>query len=308
MPQATIARAVEAEGIGLHGGRPVRLRLEPARSGGRVFETACGRTIPATLERVSASARATILSTAGPSRDPAGAAPGVAPVSVGTVEHLLAVLYVEGIDHVRIHVDGPELPAFDGSAAPVVALVERAGREALDLPAEPLRLAAPIEIREGDRWLRAEPADAFAIAYEIDYAHPAIGRQRLEWSPLDVETFRREIAPARTFGFLDEVEALRAAGQALGGSLQNAIVLDETGILNGSGLRFPDEFVRHKAIDLLGDLALLGRPLLARVEVEKGGHRLHHALARAIAAAAAPTSVARSPRARGRAEPSATDR
>lgn len=278
--QATIAREVVCEGVGLHTGSKVRVRLVPARSGGRVFRTVGNEVVPADLAHVESGARATVLASS-PGR------PGEPPVRLSTVEHLLAALAASAIDHVVIEVDGPEPPAFDGSAAPWVERLRAAGRRVLGRPLRPIELERSVEVREGDRVLRAEPADAFGIHYEIDFEHPRIGRQVLDLPALDAEGFARELAPARTFAFLEEVESLRAAGLARGGSLDNTVVLDDAGVLNPEGLRFPDEFVRHKAIDLVGDLALLGAPLRAHVHVVRGGHRLHHALARAIAEAGA---------------------
>ena len=173
---------------------------------------------------------------------------------------------------------------MDGSALPFVEQVSAAGRELLGADREFITLAETIEIHDGDRWIRAEPADRLQLTYSVDFDHPLIGCQSVEIEDLDSSTFANEIAAARTFAFSHEVAALRAAGLAQGGSLDNTLVLDEDGIMNGEGLRFKDEFVRHKVIDLLGDLALLGAPLHAHVVVNKGGHALHHRLVRAIAA------------------------
>ncbi len=270
MQQGTIAQPVEAYGLGLHSGARVGLRLEPAE-GGIVFAMACGAEIPALYASVRSGARATVLG-ASTSSDQ----------TVATVEHLLAVLSVLGIDSVRIHVEGPELPAFDGSARDFFELVSRAGRRETSIKCAPIKLVAPIEIREGDRFIRAEPAEEFGFHVGIDFPHVAIGRQVLTCASLSAEEFEQKIAPARTFGFLSEVEALRAAGLAKGASFENTLVLGDQGLLNEDGLRFEDEFVRHKTLDLLGDLALLGAPLEAFVTVEKGGHRLHHKLVEAI--------------------------
>ena len=220
--------------------------------------------IPARPESLVSSPRATCLA-----RDGA---------SVATVEHLLAALYGLGIDNLRAELEGPELPALDGSAAPWVELLRRAGVHDQGAARRSLALDRSIELREGERWIRAEPCSGFAVRYAIDYAHPAVGRQELSIDGDDPDRFAREIAPARTFGFASELRDLQEAGLARGGSLASAILLDERGVVNPEGLRFPDELVRHKLLDLFGDLALLGSRLRARIHVERGGHRLHHAL------------------------------
>lgn len=270
MQQGTIDQSVEVEGLGLHSGVGVGLRLEPADRG-IVFVLACGAEIPAVFASVRSAARATVLGVSAPSDQ-----------TIATVEHLLAVLLILEIDAARIYVEGPELPVFDGSAKTFFDLVSRAGRRELAAMRAPITLAAPIEIREGDRFIRAEPAEEFGCQVGIDFEHAAIGRQELTCSALTAAEFGESIAPARTFGFLSEVDALRAAGLARGASLENTLVIDGQGLMNEDGLRFKDEFVRHKTLDLIGDLALLGAPLQAFVTVEKGGHRLHHMLVEAI--------------------------
>jgi UDP-3-O-[3-hydroxymyristoyl] N-acetylglucosamine deacetylase len=268
--EGTLSRPVVCEGVGLHSGQRSRVRLLPREEGGRRFVTARGVEIPATIAHLDADVRATVL------------ANGVA--RIGTVEHLLAALNVFRVDHVLIEVEGEELPALDGSAAPWCALLAQAGRRALPMPAEALALSAPVELHDGAGRIRAEPAPHLSIDYTIDFDLPSIGRQRCALDAPTPSVFAERWAPARTFALRDEVEALRAAGLGLGGSLDNALVFEETGPVGGGALRFPDECVRHKVVDLLGDLALLGRPLAARVVVERGGHRLHHALVRAIVA------------------------
>ncbi len=176
---------------------------------------------------------------------------------------------------------------MDGSALPVLDALTVAGRERLPAERPVITLSDPIEIRDGERFIRAAPSHRLQITYAIDFDHPRIGRQELALLDFDEGCFARELAGARTFGFLHEFEALRAEGLAQGGSLENTVVLDEEKILNQEGLRFHDEFVRHKVVDLVGDLALLGAPLRAHVSVEKGGHSLHHRLVRAVAKAAA---------------------
>ena len=252
----------------------MRVRLLPAPEDagvGFVCETEGRRVeIPARPESVVPSARATCLA-----RDGA---------SVATVEHLLAALYGLGVDNLRVELEGPELPALDGSAAPWVELLRRAGLREQAAARRTLVLDRAIELREGEGWIRAEPCSGFAVRYAIDYAHPAVGRQELSIDGDDPDRFAREIAPARTFGFASELRGLQDAGLARGGSLASAILLDEHGVVNPEGLRFPDELIRHKLLDLLGDLALLGVRLRARIRVERGGHRLHQALVAALRA------------------------
>ena len=204
-------------------------------------------------------------------------------VRVSTVEHLMAVLCGLGVDNALIRLDGPEIPIMDGSAEPFVAIVDRAGRRAQGVMRPFLKLLRTVEVSNGDKTASLAPCDGFEMAVEICFPSQAIGRQTLELS-LHEGSFRSELADARTFGFLHEVEALRAAGLARGGSLDNAVVIDGDTIVNPEGLRRPDEFVRHKMLDAFGDLALLGRPLLCRYEARFPGHELNNALGRALLA------------------------
>jgi UDP-3-O-[3-hydroxymyristoyl] N-acetylglucosamine deacetylase len=247
---------------------PVRLELSPARPGtGIVFvrsDAARPVEIPARASGVRSTRFATTL--------------GSGDASVATVEHLLAALYGLSIDNVRISVDGPEVPVMDGSAASFVYLIRSAGVRVQPAPRAVLRVLEPIEIEECGRRIRIEPARGLRISYTVDFAHPAIGRQVLELGALNARRFESEISSARTFGFLRDVRALWNAGLARGGSLDNTVLLDEARVVNPDGLRWPDEFVRHKALDLVGDLALLGVPIDGHVKVECGGHALHHRL------------------------------
>ncbi len=274
MRQRTIAQRVSCTGVGLHSGRPVRLRLLPAPAGsGIVFVRTDGVApveIPAAPDSVVSTHHATSLGRDG--------------VAVATVEHLLAALYAFGVDNVRVEVDGPEVPTLDGSASSFVFLIRSAGIRAQDAPRSLLCVRRRIEVRDGQRQIRVEPARRFQVSYAVDFDHCLIGRQEFHLARLDPESFERDIAPARTFGFLREVHALRSAGLARGGSLDNTLVLGATKLLNPSGLRWPDEFVRHKLLDLLGDLAVLGVPIQGHVHVERGGHTLHQKLVAAIAA------------------------
>ncbi len=270
--QKTLARPLKFSGIGLHGGRPVAVTIHPAQANqGLRFVRADlpGRPqILAHHSRVVDTTRATTLGENG--------------CTLSTVEHLLAALRGLGVDNALIHVEGPEVPIMDGSAAPFARLLTETGLRSLPWPRAHLLIEQPVELRQGEQWMRVSPGEA-KITYTIDFTHPLIRRQRFT-APMKPGIFCREIAPARTFGFLKEVEYLQAQGLALGGSLDNAVVLDDTGVLNPGGLRFPEECVRHKILDAFGDLALLGLPLLGRLEVSRGSHALHHKFLEALLA------------------------
>ena len=269
--QRTIAEKVSCLGTGLHSGSPVQLTLHPARANsGIVFRGTGldGAEIPARAAYVSSTAQATTLARGGR--------------SVSTVEHLMAALYASGIDNVGIEVDGPEVPVMDGSAGPLVYLIRSAGVFVQQEPRGVLRVDRVVEVRDGQRWIRVSPGRGLQISYAVDFAHPAIRRQELRIPKMGPEVFERELARARTFGFLDDVHRLWRDGLARGGSLDNTVVLDAERVLNPDGLRWPDEFVRHKVLDLLGDLALLGMPIEGHVEVERGGHALHQALVKGL--------------------------
>jgi UDP-3-O-[3-hydroxymyristoyl] N-acetylglucosamine deacetylase len=266
----TLRREVACTGIGLHSGRPVRQRLAPAPAehGIRFVRTDIGVEIPATLAHIGSQDHATTLSLDG--------------VSIGTVEHLLAAFTGLGIDDVRVEVDGPEVPVLDGSAAPFVILLHEAGLRPLAVPRLHLRVKDVVEVVHGAKSARLVPSDHFEVSYAIGFDHPLLRHQALSLR-VTPRSFTDQLAPARTFGFLREVEMLRKSGLALGGSLENAVVIGETGVLNNK-LRFEDEFVRHKILDAVGDLALLGHPLMGRLEATKAGHALHAAVARKLLA------------------------
>ena len=269
--QQTLAEKVSCSGKGLHSGANVALTLRPGRADtGVVFVRTDldGAEIPAVPSSVRSIYRATTL--------------GRGDASVATVEHILAALYALRVDNVRVELDGPEVPVLDGSAAPFVALIRRAGLFTQRAPRARLRILESVEVVDGERRISVHPADRFRIHYAIDFAHPAIQRQEIEVESVTAAHFEREFARARTFGFLDEVAALREAGLGLGGDLDNTVVLDADRVINPTGLRFRDEFVRHKALDLIGDLALLGVELEGEVRVERGGHALHQRLVSAI--------------------------
>ena len=262
--QKTLAQPLNFSGIGLHSGRRVEVTLYPAAAnqGLRFIRTDLpGRPqIRAHYSRVVDTTRATSLGENG--------------TTLATVEHLLAALGGLGVDNALIEVQGPELPIMDGSAAPFARLIAAAGLRALAWPRAYLMVRDTVELRQGEQWMRVRPGVP-RITYSIDFDHPLIRRQRYS-VPLRPESFQSEIAAARTFGFLKEVQYLQERGLALGGSLENAVVLDDREVLNPGGLRFPEECVRHKILDAMGDLALLGMPLLGHLEVGRGSHGLHY--------------------------------
>jgi len=258
----TIANIVAIEGVGLHSGIYTRLELHPAAAGDGIQFV---RTDLRNLRVPALQASTTALDYA--------TSVGKDDVSIGTVEHLLSALVGCGITDVDLLIDGPEVPIIDGSALPFVHLIDAAGVKDLDEMVPVMTVSEPIEIRDGDKTISIRPADSLSVHYEIDFNHPTIGRQCLIYR-FDAESFIEEIAPARTFGFISDVEKLRALGLARGGSVENCIVLGDDGVTNGD-LRFHDEFVRHKILDLIGDLALLGIPLVGEIRAYKAGHALH---------------------------------
>jgi UDP-3-O-[3-hydroxymyristoyl] N-acetylglucosamine deacetylase len=279
--QRTIARAAGIEGAGLHTGASSSVRILPAGADTGVLFVLPGRgglEIPAVRRFLKRGSLATTLARDG--------------TEVQTVEHLLSALLGLGIDNARIELHGPEVPILDGSSRPFVDLIRSAGVRSLGAPRRYLTLTRPIAVRRGDKEIVAVPANELQITYAIDFPHPAIGYQTAA-ARLSEDTYAASIAPARTFCLLRDVDTMRRAGLALGGSLDNALVVGERGVMNGS-LRFPDEFVRHKILDLLGDLALLGSPLRAHVIACKGGHQLHAALIDRILASRAAWSLATS--------------
>src|SRR5213083_2772856 len=264
--QRTLRRQISCVGIGLHSGNKVNLTLTPAPadSGIRFRRTDLGNfEVPATVHNLAGIQLATGLA--------------CNQVSVETVEHLLAALVSTGVDNVLIDLNSPEVPIMDGSAAPFIYLIQEAGVKRLTTPRKYLKIIRPIAISRGDKRIALYPSDHFKVTYSISFDHPLI-RHQSRTMRISEETFVEEIAPARTFGFLKEVEMLRQRGLALGGSLDNAIVLGETGVLNNA-LRFEDEFVRHKILDVIGDLSLVGYPIAGHLVVHRGGHALHTAFA-----------------------------
>ena len=264
--QTTIGSAVETDGIGLHTGVPVHVRLVPAPPDtGYVFRRTDlgGFEIPATVESVAHCGYATTLMRTG--------------VMLSTVEHLLSALRGLGVDNVFIEVDNLEIPILDGSAEVFAEMIEQARIVEQPLARRALLVRTKVSFEQGNRRISVEPADVYEIDCLIDFPHPMIGRQRFSIQ-LNDGAFGREIAAARTFGFTEEIEELRRANLIRGGSLDNAIVLTPDGMLNQTGLRFKDEFVRHKILDIVGDLALLGMPILGCVRAERSGHIMHAGL------------------------------
>jgi UDP-3-O-[3-hydroxymyristoyl] N-acetylglucosamine deacetylase len=260
--QTTIARPVETAGIGLHTAVPSRIRLVPAPPDtGIVFRRVDldNFEIEAHGRNVARVSYATSLMKKG--------------VLLSTTEHLLAALYACGIDNVYVDIDAIEVPILDGSSQPFVEMLVQAGIRRQRRRRRYLKVLRPLEISDGDRYIGVYPCSEFSVRCLVDYTHPMIGRQEIEMV-VNRETFSQRLARARTFGFAEELEKLRAVDLIRGGSLDNAIVLTRTGVMN-SELRYSDEFGRHKTLDLIGDLALIGRPLLARVEAHKAGHALH---------------------------------
>jgi UDP-3-O-acyl N-acetylglucosamine deacetylase len=233
---------------------------------GILFRAADGTLIPANADHVVDSNSATTIGAFG--------------VRVRTIEHLMAAAAALGVDNMLVDIEGPEVPAADGSAMPFVELLRSAGRVSLAVARRPITIAAPIRVGTESRWLEVLPADSLRISYTLDNSHPIIGLQAATFG-ITEEVFCDELAAARTYGFLRDVPAMRQNGLALGGSLENAIVVGKRSVLNDS-LRFPDEFVRHKILDVVGDLFLLGRPLRAHVVGRNAGHALNHQLVVAI--------------------------
>lgn len=206
-------------------------------------------------------------------------------VKVATVEHLMSALAGLGIDNLYVDLSGPEVPIMDGSAAPFVFLLQSAGLEELNAPKKFFRVRRTVEVRDGDKWARFDPYDGFRLTFSIIFDHPVFDRAGQTITVDLAETsYAKEVARARTFGFVQDVEAMRNAGLALGGSLDNAVVLDEYRVLNTDGLRYADEFVKHKVLDAIGDLYLVGHPLIGAFSAHKSGHALNNQLLRALLA------------------------
>jgi UDP-3-O-[3-hydroxymyristoyl] N-acetylglucosamine deacetylase len=260
--QRTLRRPLSCAGIGLHSGHKVTLSLKPAAADAGIrFRRSDlgGLEVPATVQHVGGLNHATGLT-----RDA---------VRVDTVEHLLAAFISLGVDNVVVELNSPEVPIMDGSAAPFIYLIHEAGVKQLGAPRRYMKVLRPISVSHGDKRIALYPSDHFKVTYSIAFDHPML-RHQSRTIRLTEESFIEEIAPARTFGFLKEVEMMRQQGLALGGSLENAIVIGDTGVLNNA-LRYDDEFVRHKILDVIGDMALMGHPIIGHLVAHRGGHALH---------------------------------
>ncbi len=263
--QHTIAREVWCSGVCLHSGARVTLRFCPAPPYHGVrfrrVDVAGHPVVEAHYHNVVNTQLATTLGTDG--------------VTISTVEHLMAALYGLNIDNVLIDIDGPEVPIFDGSSGPFLTLLEEGGLRQQGVARQCLRIERPFVYRDKDAFIKVTPSDELQVSYTIEFPHKLVGTQRLSWrfSPGD---FGRKIARARTFGFLKDVQKLQSMGLALGGSLENALVFDDYRVLNQGGFRYADECVRHKVLDFLGDLALMGMPMIGHFKAYKAGHALHN--------------------------------
>ncbi|MDR2839187.1 MAG: UDP-3-O-acyl-N-acetylglucosamine deacetylase [Azonexus sp.] len=271
LKQRTLKTITRASGVGLHGGVKVNIALRPAAPDtGIVFrrtDLPQAVDIPASATLVGDTRMCSCLEKDG--------------VKVGTIEHLMSAFAGLGIDNAWVDLDAPEVPILDGSASPFVFLIQSAGIEEQNAAKKFIRVTRPVEVRDGDKWARFEPYEGYRLSFSIVFNHPAIDKSAQQ-ATMDFaeQSYAREIARARTFGFMQEVEYLRENGLALGGGLENAIVLDEYRVLNQDGLRYGDEFVKHKILDAVGDLYLVGHPLLAAYSSHKGGHALNNLLAR----------------------------
>lgn len=273
--QRTLKSDVTATGVGLHGGRKVRLVLRPAVPDSGIVFHRVDLDPPVSLPADPYSVCDTRMCS--------GLQAGE--VKVGTVEHLMSALAGLGIDNLEVEVDAPEIPILDGSASPFVYLLRSAGVVEQDAPKRFLRVKKPIEFREGDKWVKLEPHEGFTLDFSIVFNHPAIDGTSTRVSvDFGQQSYEQDVARARTFGFMQDVEFMRANGLALGGSLDNAIVMDEYRVLNSHGLRYADEFAKHKVLDAIGDLYLCGHPLLAAYSAHKAGHAMNNEVLRALLA------------------------
>jgi UDP-3-O-[3-hydroxymyristoyl] N-acetylglucosamine deacetylase len=267
--QRTVSKRVSCSGVGLHSGLPATLTLAPAPADAGItfVRMDLGLEIPARHDLVVDTRLSTSIA--------------LGQARVSTIEHVASALNGMGIENCRIEVDGPELPILDGSAAPFVRLINEAGVRELRAGRRYLMITAPVEVREGDKLARLEPSEGFSVTFTADFDHPLVTDQTFQVA-VSERSYERDVARARTFCFKKDIERMQAMGLARGGSLENAIVVDDFSILNPEGLRFPDEFVRHKVLDAIGDLALLGLPLLGALTAVKSGHALNQALVRRV--------------------------
>ncbi|MBB5021793.1 UDP-3-O-acyl-N-acetylglucosamine deacetylase [Desulfurispira natronophila] len=271
--QQTLFSPVSVYGVGLHSGSQVRIHIYPERQNAGIYfvrtDVAPPVVIPASCEYVVATKLATTL--------------GRGEHQVSTVEHLMAAFYAMGIDNARVEIDGPEVPVLDGSSASFTMLMKDAGIVKQDAPRRELIITRPISIVDGDRFIKMLPASGYEIDFTIEFDHKLLSSQQATYA-IDQETFEREISRSRTFAFKRDVDYLRSIGLAKGGSLENAVVIDDYKVMNVHGLRYKDEFVRHKILDCVGDLALCGARIRGKVVASKSGHELNNRLCRTMVA------------------------
>jgi UDP-3-O-[3-hydroxymyristoyl] N-acetylglucosamine deacetylase len=264
---------IRATGVGLHTGQKVYLTLRPAAPDTGIVFRRVDLPQPVEIPAEPYAVRDTRLSSC---LEKDG-------VRVSTVEHLMSALAGLGVDNAYVDVTAPEVPIMDGSAGPFVFLLQSAGIEEQNAPKKFIRILRPVEVRDGDKWVRFEPHNGFKLDLSIDFNHPVFDRSRQSVSvDFSTTSYIKEVSRARTFGFMQDVETMRSQGLALGGSLDNAIVMDEYRVLNSDGLRYEDEFVKHKALDAIGDLYLLGHPLIGAFSGHKSGHALNNQLLRRL--------------------------
>ena len=277
MNQRTISQAVEVIGIGLHKGEPIKLRLEPlGTNAGIVFyREDLALSIPLSPSAVVDTQMATVIGGKKTNSNENG--------TISTIEHFLSAVYAYGIDNMRVIVDGNEMPIMDGSAASFCLLLDEAGITEQDVPKQIIRVKKAVEVRDGNKFVRVEPSDRVSFDFEIDFEHPVIGRQSQAYS-FGTKPFLEEIARARTFGFVRDIQYLQSINLALGASLNNAIGLDDAKVLNPEGLRFENEFARHKILDAMGDMMVTGHNILGAYSSFAGSHQLNHELTVALLA------------------------
>jgi len=270
MKQRTLAKKVEIVGIGLHKGVPVKMKLEPleADAGIIFYRIDAGITIPLSIENVVDTKMATVIGKDG--------------VVISTIEHLLSALYAYGIDNLRVVIDNDEVPVLDGSSSGYCMLIEEAGIKELNKSKKAIKVKKEVEVTTADgKRVTLKPSNRIIYDFEISFDHPSIGKQNFHFD-YSIGEYKENISRARTFGFLHEVQYLRSIGLAQGGTMENAIVLDQTKVLNPEGLRFDDEFVRHKILDAIGDMALLGYTMIGEYDAVAGSHHLNHLLTKEL--------------------------
>ncbi len=269
MKQRTIKKSVEIVGIGLHKGVPIKMTLEPldANMGIMFYRNDEGVTIPLTPEYVVDTKMATVIGKDG--------------VVVSTIEHLLSAIYAYGIDNLRIVLDNDEIPILDGSSSGFCMVLDEVGIRELDATKKAIKVKKEVEVKVDGKFVKLKPSNHIVYDFSIDFDHPVIGEQQFKFD-YSISEYKENISRARTFGFLHEVQYLRSIGLALGGSLDNAIVLDDQKILNPQGLRFDDEFVRHKILDAIGDMSLLGYTMIGEYTAYAGSHHLNHLLTKKL--------------------------